>query len=384
MTADGPGEDQTAPDGASWLHRLYRFETGVARDGPPPGDSGQSDRHVPRAAGSAPQSPVDQSRYADPQPSEIGRTQPTTESDSTASPLLRAIRREADFTDVRVVGSPTVHPYGRTARAAVDSDVERLRVSLRLFRRPEADQGGFASALATQLERWADASGALGIVPVLDRATSPRPWACTAPLGPRLREIEPGSIASALRDARDLAGALGTLHDRGIVHAGLDPDTVVFHTDPDSGAARPRLDVPGLLDVYRRYADPATILDPRFAPPEFYDADRGVLDRTTDVYGFGAVLFTLLTGRPPYDGDPATLRDAILSDWVPVPSSVAPRVPEAVDDLVVRAMQPAKFDRFETAEALLAAVEEVCRRFLEAEYRHPLSTTRPREWRGPE
>ena len=391
MTADEEEHQFTA--GASWLRRLYRFETGLdghstTRRHPPATDgrnlpdprSQSPARRDPESSQPEPESSPPRSDEddlgpgsdlgPDPGPGSVpsppGSGDSPAQSDRSPSPLLDAIRREADVADVRIVGQPADHAYGRTVEVALHTGGERRWGSLRLFRRPTTDEEEeFESALGGQLERWADASDVPGVVPVLDAAASPRPWTCTAPLGTDLRGFERRSLPGTLRDARHLARTLVALHERGVVHAGLDPDTVVYHTDPASGVARPRLDLPGLVDVYRRYADPARFLDPRYAAPEYFDSTLGVVDRTTDVYGFGAVLFGLLTGRPPYVGTPTTVRDAVLDESVPVPSAFDPKVPESVDDLVVRAMQPAPFDRFETADALLGAVEEVCRRYLE-------------------
>jgi hypothetical protein len=427
MTADAPGEEPPSSDGddPDWLRRLFEFETGRrspggagAADGGA-GDRPAPDRHGgdgpvadPREGDSTVDVAPDHRRYrdararrpsshfppgVDPAASPPGtgetpwREPPSPHSSGGTpadgaghdSPLLRAVRREADFDRIRLSGSPADHAYGRTVRATVDDGTDRGSVCLRLFRRPDADETGLESALATQLARWAAASGVDGVVPVLESAADPRPWACTAPLGPTMREFEPllaasplaqkevsprstsqRSLVRALRDARDLTHALSALHDRGVIHAGLDPETVVYPRR-SRGRTAPMLDGPGLLDVYRRYVDPATVVDPRYAAPELYETDRGIVDRATDVYGMGAVLFTLFTGRPPYDGDPEAVREAVLAEAVPLPSSVDPRVPGAVDDLVERAMAPDKFERFGTAADLADAVEAVCRDVLQ-------------------
>lgn len=417
MTADAPGEEPPASDedDPAWLRRLFEFETGRRLPGGPGTDGGAGDRPpAERPGGDRPaadrrgedrSSPErrgedtsgdaapEQRRFRDPRarrpsshfppgvdpaarPSWAGearRRDPgaghrsegeTSDSAGPDSPLLRAVRREADFDRIRLSGSPADHAYGRTVRATVGDGTDRGSVCLRLFRRPDADETGLDSALAAQLDRWAAASGVDGVVPVLESAADPRPWACTAPLGPTMREFERRSLVRALRDARDLTNALSALHDRCVIHAGLDPETVVYPRRR-RGRTAPMLDGPGLLDVYRRYVDPATVVDPRYAAPELYETDRGIVDRATDVYGMGAVLFTLFTGRPPYDGDPEAVREAILAEAVPLPSSVDPRVPGAVDDMVQRAMAPDKFERFDTAEDLAEAVEAVCRDVLQ-------------------
>ncbi len=373
MTADAPGEESAAGDGddATWLRRLYEFESGSSEgptttpEGPAGTRSPDPDPTLPRWRSTRADRIDATGRDADrrrlPPPD---REAATATDPSTASPLLRAVRETVGVSSIRLTGTPADHAFGRTVRASVSEGASRHPICLRLFRRPDTADEGIEPALETQLDRWDEVATVEGVVPIIGSGTEPRPWACSAPLGPTAGDYERRSIARALRDARHIAATLRALHDRGVVHAGLDPDTVVY---PGRGADRtaPLLDAPGLVDVYRRYVDPATLLDPRYAAPEYYDDDRGVVDRASDVYGFGALLFTLCTGRPPYDGDPDAVREAVLSEAVPRPSSVDPRVPERVDDLVERAMAPDKFDRFDTATALTDAVDAVCGDHLE-------------------
>jgi hypothetical protein len=277
-----------------------------------------------------------------------------------ASPLLRAIRDAAALDGLELSGSPTDHRYGRVVDVRASADGRRYDLALRLFRRPADDGPDFREALAAQFDRWAALSDIDGVVPVVDAATDPRPWTCTAPAGDALADCSFTSLSARLRHARALTGTLAAVHDRGAVHAGLDPAHVVY----PPGTDRPQLDGVGLLDVYRRYADPADYLDPRYAPPELFDDRYGVVDRVTDVYGLGAVLYRIFTGQAPYDGTPAEIREAVLTEPFPRPSAVAD-VPAAIDDVVARATATDKFDRYGSVAALDADVRDCCRRVLD-------------------
>jgi hypothetical protein len=270
-------------------------------------------------------------------------------SPATGSSLVTAIRHVSDFEEVTPVGSADERRYGRVVDARVTLDGRTYDLDLRLFRRP--DQSGFDEALADQIDRWAAASDRSGVVPVLDGAGDPRPWSCTASITRSLADRSRLSPDAAVDEATALARTLDRLHDSGIVHAGIDPGHVVY----PAGSDRPQFDNVGLPDVYRRYTDPATILDPRYAPPEYFDDRYGVIDRTTDVYALGAVLYRLFTGRAPYRGSPAEIRESVLTDPFPRPSAVAD-VPEAVDGVIRRATATDKFDRYPSATALAEAV----------------------------
>ncbi|MEF8872843.1 MAG: hypothetical protein V5A41_14555 [Haloarculaceae archaeon] len=280
----------------------------------------------------------------------------TTDDADSASPLIADIRRVADVDDLRLDGSPTDHHYGRVVPTRARVDGRSCRLQLRLFRRPEAETGsGFEATLADQLDRWAAVGDCEGVVPVLDTAGDPRPWSCTAPITATLAERPPTTLADALRAARSLTHTLATVHDRGTLHTGLDPNHVVYAPGTD----RPLLDSVGLFDVYRRHTDPSSALALPYAPPEYFDDRYGVADRTTDVYGMGALLYRIFTGRDPYDGPPADIREQVLTQPFPTPSDVT-ELPEALDDIVARATATDKFDRYQSAATLFEDVNELC------------------------
>jgi hypothetical protein len=279
----------------------------------------------------------------------------TTTADDSRSPLVRALCRAADFEDLELTGSPTDHRYGRVVAACATVDGRDYDLQLRLFRQPEDDDADFAASLADQLDRWRAVADLDGVVPVLDSGGDPRPWTCTAPVGATLADRTPASLPTRLRTARWLSATLAAVHDRGVCHTGLDPSHVVSVPGTD----RPLLDSVGLLDVYRRYSDPASSLDPRYAPPEYFDDRYGIADRTTDVYGLGAVLYYLFTGEHPYDGSLVSVRESVLTDPFPTPSAVAD-VPEGVDDVVARATATDKFERYTAARGLHDDIQDLC------------------------
>lgn len=279
-------------------------------------------------------------------------------ADPPECPLLERLADRAGFAEVTLVDEPTSGPFGRIVRARARRDGRTRPVALRLFRRPDDRSDGFADSLAAQLERWRDRVAGPGVVALLAAGTDPRPWGWSAPLDHRLSGFGPCEVGRAVDDGLTLARTLAGLHDRGVVHAGIEPRTVCYD-DCD----RPRLDAVGLVDVYRRHADPATVLDPRYAAPEHHDPERGIVDRSTDVYQLGTVLFRMVTGVAPFDGSPATIREAVLgSEPVPAPSSVRPAVPEALDRIVRRATRPEPRERYDSAATLADELAGVGRR----------------------
>ncbi|MCA8925949.1 MAG: serine/threonine protein kinase, partial [Planctomycetes bacterium] len=111
----------------------------------------------------------------------------------------------------------------------------------------------------------------------------------------------PLSPGQTLRVMRALCDAVRALHAQGILHRDLKPDNVILRPDGspillDFGIAR--------ADEVARLTKTGEVLGtPAFMSPEQVDG-QGV-DERADVYGLGAILFYLLSGRPPFDAPTA-------------------------------------------------------------------------------
>src|SRR4051794_17625231 len=151
--------------------------------------------------------------------------------------------------------------------------------------------------------------------------------------------------------------ALAAAHAAGYVHRDVKPENVLIADDGrikvgDFGLARavdasPLTATTGLLLGTVAYLAPEQVR-------------RGVADARTDVYASGVLLYEILTGRPPYEGDTAlSVAYQHLHDRVPVPSAANPDVPEELDELVLAATEPDPDDRPPDAGTLLEDVRQV-------------------------
>ena len=158
------------------------------------------------------------------------------------------------------------------------------------------------------------------------------------------------------------AEALAFAHEQRVIHRDLKPhnvmvgrfgETVVI----DWGVAK-QLDATDGDDDAPRDGDGAltsvgaVIGTPAFMPPE--QARGEPVDERADVYALGAILYHLLAGHPPYQGDrDAVLRAVAAGPPRPLPE-VTPGVPRDLAAVVARAMAPAPRDRYRTAHELTA------------------------------
>ena len=118
-------------------------------------------------------------------------------------------------------------------------------------------------------------------------------------LAQRLKRLGPLPEADVLRWADDVLTALAYLHKRDIIHRDIKPNNIKITPDGeavlvDFGLAKEIMDESGALTTTG-----ARGLTPGFAPPEQYGTGR--TDARSDLYAFGATLYTLLIGQAPPD-----------------------------------------------------------------------------------
>ena len=243
--------------------------------------------------------------------------------------------------------------YSDSFRTLGVVDETEYAVGVRLLRGGRAEGYDFTDALAEKLATWESVADIDNVLTLYDWDTEPRPWAATEYTAERLTDRGRFDPAEAVWHAERLAEAVATLHERGVVHGGIDADTVAYYGNvlAETDRQPPLLDNVGLLGLYRHHFDPSQFLDPRYAAPEYYEGSYGRIDHATDIYQLGGVCYRLFTGESPYAGAFESVRDAVLASESPTPSAVAD-VPPAIDDIVAKAMAPRKLARYETASHL--------------------------------
>lgn len=179
--------------------------------------------------------------------------------------------------------------------------------------------------------------------------------------------VEGRDLAQVLRDegrlsperathiAHQVCAALGAAHASGIVHRDVKPANILLGPDDtvkvtDFGIARAAGD--STLTATGSILGTAHYLAPEQAAGE-------TPSPATDVYAMGVVLFEMLTGATPFEGDsPVAVATRHLHETVPAPSSLAPDVPAALDAVVLRATAKEPIERFAGGAAFAAALEE--------------------------
>jgi hypothetical protein len=161
------------------------------------------------------------------------------------------------------------------------------------------------------------------------------------------------SVAEALDVVRDVAHGLHYAHESGFVHRDVKPGNVLFRLNgtavlADFGIAK---SIDGSTMATQVGSSIGT---PHYMSPEQAKAEK--VDGRSDLYSLGAMLFELLTGKPPYDAsDPFTI--ALMHVTHPVPQ--LPDDVKWLQPLIDRLMAKDPGARYPTGEAFAAAVDQL-------------------------
>jgi len=166
-----------------------------------------------------------------------------------------------------------------------------------------------------------------------------------------LRRAGPLPVPTAVRILGQVLAALDKVHGAGIVHRDLKPANIMIDEDQrailtDFGLAKPRHD--------RSVTTDNTLIGtPEYMAPELAEGQDA--DFRSDIYALGVILFELVTGRAPFQGNSAfaTLRQQIERP-VPSASALVPGLPAALDAIIARATAKRPAERYPSVRALAA------------------------------
>ncbi|MCI0541745.1 MAG: serine/threonine protein kinase [Verrucomicrobiales bacterium] len=183
----------------------------------------------------------------------------------------------------------------------------------------------------------------------------------------------------AVHYVKTIAEAIHFAHERNVLRRDLKPSNVLI----ESATHQPRLTDFGLAKRLEAETDLTlsgqVLGSPNFISPEQATGKRGAVGRRSDIYSLGAILYHLLTGRPPFQGETLTdvLHQVVHTDPL-TPRLLMPGLPRDVETICLKCLEKEPSRRYQTAEQLA----EELNRFLHDEPIHARPVTRTeRTWR---
>ncbi|MCY1013512.1 protein kinase [Nannocystis pusilla] len=193
----------------------------------------------------------------------------------------------------------------------------------------------------------------------------------------RRRAAHPFTPHDACVWAIEIARAVACVHDSGLIHRDLKVSNVFLARRRDGQEICKLLDfgIARAEDSSELTETGVTLGTPSYMSPE--QIRNANLDRRSDIYSFGVVLFKLLTGRVPFTGEPIQVAMQHCEAPPPAPSSVAPAagISPALDAIVLKAMAKKPGDRFQSMQEVGQALTELLQR--EAPALAPVTAARP-------
>jgi len=170
---------------------------------------------------------------------------------------------------------------------------------------------------------------------------------------------------TVLRTGIDACGVLQYAHSQGVVHQEVTPENILISQEGtaklmDFGLAK-MLGEPNITQ------EEMTVGTVAYVAPEIALGKEA--DARSDLYSFGAVLYEMVTGKPPFAGeDPVRIIFSLIHDYPVSPSQLNPKVPLALAECIMKLLEKEPGKRYQTAADLLKVLRDVAEGFLRELY----------------
>lgn len=158
----------------------------------------------------------------------------------------------------------------------------------------------------------------------------------------------------SLHFAVQIAKALEHAHNQGIVHRDIKPHNVMILKDGSAKVTD--------FGIARIMSSQSTLTKEALGSVHYISPEQakgGRVDNRSDIYSLGVVMYEMLTGRPPYDGEsPVAVALKHINGGAPMPSTLNPNIPGGLEQIIMKAMAVDPAQRYVSATEMLYDMEE--------------------------
>ena len=173
-----------------------------------------------------------------------------------------------------------------------------------------------------------------------------------------INEQAPLSIENFFRYLNPVVSALAAAHQIGIVHRDIKPENILIAQDGRVKVADFGLAVGAVIGQTLTAESSVVLGSVSYLSPE--QVQRGVADARSDIYALGIVVFEMLTGKKPYEGQtPIQIAYKHVNERIPNLREVNSTIPQEVADLIYAATAPNPDDRPKDAQAFLSQLRGI-------------------------
>jgi len=172
-----------------------------------------------------------------------------------------------------------------------------------------------------------------------------------------LRRSKKLTVETAVSIGKQICEGLAEAHKLGVVHRDLKPGNIMIDEEGnvrimDFGIARS-------LSAKAVTVAGTMVGTPEYMSPE--QAEGKEVDRRSDIYSLGVILFEMVTGQPPFEGEsPLSVAMKHKSEAPPNPKKLVPQIPEGLNRLILRCLEKDREKRWQSARELIGELEQVC------------------------
>lgn len=178
------------------------------------------------------------------------------------------------------------------------------------------------------------------------------------PLSQIIRESAPLDYKQVVAYSKQIASGLAAAHKHGIIHRDVKPHNILINEEgiakiADFGIAK-AISSTTIVDG----TNEAVMGSVHYFSPE--QARGGYVDEKSDIYSLGIVMYEMLTGEVPFDGDnPVSVALMHISDPIVPPSKLVGGIPPGLERIVMRATDKFQSNRFKSAEDMIKALDDL-------------------------